>query len=126
MGLKNNFRARSLITEDSRLTLYEGVDWGELYDLAKDPHEMNNLWDDPQSHDRRYELTEKLARKMMELADSSPLATHHECLRANQTFSKDSPYVSCQFLSRKLAVSGLVDQAVECYERASVGHLQIV
>jgi len=25
-----------------------------------------------------------------------------------------------------LAVSGLVDQAVECYERASVGHVQIV
>ncbi len=77
MGLKNNFRARSLITEESRLTLYEGVDWGELYDLAKDPHEMNNLWDDPQSRDRRYELTEKLTRKMMELADASPLATHH-------------------------------------------------
>ena len=77
MGLKNNFRARSLITEGSRLTLYEGVDWGELYDLSNDPHEMNNLWDDPQSRDRRYELTEKLARKMIELADSSPLATHH-------------------------------------------------
>ena len=35
MGLKNNFRARSLITEDSRLTLYEGVDWGELYDFSQ-------------------------------------------------------------------------------------------
>jgi len=30
-----------------------------------------------QCRDRRYELTERLARKMMELADSSPLATHH-------------------------------------------------
>ena len=39
---------------------------------------MDNLWNDPQAHDqRRYELTERLARKMMELADSSPLATHH-------------------------------------------------
>jgi arylsulfatase A-like enzyme len=77
MGLKNNFRARSLITEDTRLTLYEGVDWGELYDLINDPDELNNQWHDPQSRDRRHELTEKLARKMMELADSSPLATHH-------------------------------------------------
>lgn len=77
MGLRNNFRARSLITEDLRLTLYEGVQWGELYDLSQDPHEMNNLWDDPQSRHRRHELTERLARKMMELADSSPLATHH-------------------------------------------------
>jgi arylsulfatase A-like enzyme len=77
MGLKNNFRARSLITKESRLTLYEGVEWGELYDFNKDPYEMNNLWEDPQSRERRHDLTEKLARKMMELADSSPLATHH-------------------------------------------------
>lgn len=77
MGLQNNFRARSLIAEYFRLTLYEGVEWGELYDLAEDPDELNNLWDNPQCRDRRYELTERLARKMMELADSSPLATHH-------------------------------------------------
>jgi hypothetical protein len=77
MGFQNNFRARSLITENARLTLYEGVDWGELYNLAADPHELNNLWDDPRSRDKRYDLTEKLAREMMELADSSPLATHH-------------------------------------------------
>lgn len=77
MGLANNFRARSLITQDHRLTLYEGTDWSELYDLANDPDEMNNLWDNPQACDRRYALTEQLARRMMELADSSPLATHH-------------------------------------------------
>jgi len=77
MGLKNNFRARSLITHDSRLTLYEGVQWGELYDFNKDPYELNNLWEDPRSRERRHALTETLARRMMELADSSPLATHH-------------------------------------------------
>ncbi len=77
MGFKNNFRARSLITEKERLTLYEGVDWGELYNFTNDPDEMNNLWNDPSSQNRRHELTEALARKMMELADSSPLATHH-------------------------------------------------
>jgi arylsulfatase A-like enzyme len=77
MGFQNNFRARSLITENSRLTLYEGVEWGELYDLAVDPHELNNLWDNSRSRDKRHDLTEKLAREMMELADSSPLATHH-------------------------------------------------
>jgi arylsulfatase A-like enzyme len=77
MGFKNNFRARSLITADCRLTLYEGADWGELYDFSNDPHELNNLWDDSQSKKLRAELTERLARKMMELADPSPLATHH-------------------------------------------------
>lgn len=77
MGLNHNFRARSLITKQYRLTLYEGADWGELYDLASDPHEMNNLWDDPRAQNQRHDLTEQLARKLMELADTSPLATHH-------------------------------------------------
>ena len=77
MGFKNNFRARTLITENARLTLYEDAAWGELYDFASDADEMNNLWNDPAARSRRYELTETLARKMMELADSSPLATHH-------------------------------------------------
>jgi arylsulfatase A-like enzyme len=77
MGFKNNFRARSLVTHRHRVTLYEGVEWGELYDLAADPHELQNLWDEPRAKDLRHELTEKLARRMMELADSSPLAMHH-------------------------------------------------
>ncbi len=77
MGLKNNFRARTLMTDDYRLTLYEGVDWGELYDLKNDAAEIRNLWHTPASQDKRHELTEKLARRMMELADTSPLATHH-------------------------------------------------
>ena len=77
MGFKNNFRARSLITDNARLTLYEGVEWGELYDLTGDPYELNNLWEDPRALNRRHELTDRLARKMMEMADTSPLATHH-------------------------------------------------
>jgi arylsulfatase A-like enzyme len=77
MGLANNFRARSLITKRHRLTLYEGADWGELYDFSEDPHEMSNLWQEPRAQRQRHELTERLARKLMELADASPLATHH-------------------------------------------------
>ena len=77
MGLKNNFRARSLITEDHRLTLYEGANWGELYDLKNDRAEMRNLWHDQRGAAKRRELTELLARKLMELSDTSPLALHH-------------------------------------------------
>ena len=77
MGFDHNFRARTLITRDRRLTLYEGADWGELYDLENDPHEMRNLWDDDGSRKQRGELMEVLARKMMALTDTSPLATHH-------------------------------------------------
>jgi hypothetical protein len=77
MGLQNNFRARSLITEDHRLTIYEGAEWGELYDFRQDPDESNNLWEISSSHEIRCDLTEKLVRKMMELTETSPLATHH-------------------------------------------------
>jgi arylsulfatase A-like enzyme len=77
MGFANNFRARSLITQTHRLTLYEGVQWGELYDLEHDPHEMRNLWDEGKAREQRVELTEALARRMMALADTSPLASEH-------------------------------------------------
>jgi arylsulfatase A-like enzyme len=77
MGFKDNFRARSLITKENRLTIYEGADWGEIYDFSADPYEQNNLWDQPSGQKRRHEMMEQLARKLMELADSSPLATHH-------------------------------------------------
>jgi len=45
--------------------------------LANDPNELNKLWNDPQSRHQRHELIERLARQMMALADSSPLAMHH-------------------------------------------------
>ncbi|MBM2805954.1 MAG: hypothetical protein HW419_3847, partial [Deltaproteobacteria bacterium] len=32
---------------------------------------------DPRAQNQRHDLTEQLARKLMELADTSPLATHH-------------------------------------------------
>ncbi len=77
MGLANNFRARSLISKEYRLTIYQGTDWGELYDLTNDPEEMNNLWNQPKAENQRHQLMEQLARQLMELSDSSPLATHH-------------------------------------------------
>jgi arylsulfatase A-like enzyme len=77
MGFDNNFRARTLMTRDYRLTLYQGVDWGELYDLANDPAEMRNLWDEPELKQKRNDLIEGLARQMMALSESSPVATHH-------------------------------------------------
>lgn len=77
MGMANNFRARSLITARHRLTLYEGQNWGELYDLDEDPSELVNLWDSPSHGTLRCEMMERLARKMMVLGETSPLATHH-------------------------------------------------
>ena len=56
-----------------RLTIADGDPWGELYDLDNDPHEMENLFDDPAHRSVRGELMEQLAYREMALADRSPL-----------------------------------------------------
>jgi arylsulfatase A-like enzyme len=68
-------RTRSLVTKQHRLTIYDGVEWGELYDFERDPDEMINLWDDPASAGLRAELTLRLARKMLALSETSPNPT---------------------------------------------------
>jgi arylsulfatase A-like enzyme len=77
MGFDNNFRERTLVADSWRLTIYSQADWGELYDLSNDPCEFDNLWDDPAYVGKRAEMTERLARRMLDLADSSPLSTGH-------------------------------------------------
>ena len=75
MGFEGRIRMRSLVTERHRLSLYDGVAWGELYDLEADPDELVNLWDDPASAGLRAELVLRLARRMIALAETSPNPT---------------------------------------------------
>ena len=63
---------RTLVDGRWRITVYRGVAWGELYDLASDPHELHNLWDEPASAAIKLELTERLVQKMMDMAERSP------------------------------------------------------
>jgi len=72
LSFNSRVRVRTLVTERHRLSLYDGVEWGELYDLAGDPHELDNLWDDPQSAGLRAALTERLARTMVAHSDTNP------------------------------------------------------
>ncbi|MDR5866426.1 sulfatase family protein [Halomonas koreensis] len=65
----------TLVTEDWRLSLFEGVAGGELYRLTEDPHETRNLWDDPAHRDDKAALLEALARRMAELRDRRLSAT---------------------------------------------------
>jgi arylsulfatase A-like enzyme len=57
-------RARSVITDDGRITRYSSGE-GQLFDLATDPDEIRDLWRDPAAADRRAALFERLAVELM-------------------------------------------------------------
>ncbi len=74
-GLDRRLRMRTWRTLRHRLTVYDGQDWGELYDLQSDPHELRNLWFEPDSRPLKHELTEQLLRAMLASTDDSPRPT---------------------------------------------------
>ncbi len=71
-GMDRRLRMRTLRDRQYRLSIYDGQTWGELYDLEQDPHELCNLWNDRASLALRRDLTEQLARAMLDAADTSP------------------------------------------------------
>ena len=75
LGFRAPPRLRTLITDRHRMTIAADDAYGELYDRRNDPHEMDNLFDDPTHRALRGELMERLAYREMELADRSPLPT---------------------------------------------------
>lgn len=66
-------RVRTLLSNGWRLTVYDGLDEGEFYDLNEDPHELKNLWNLPQVAARRAEMTEQMMREMLSHTETSPL-----------------------------------------------------
>jgi arylsulfatase A-like enzyme len=68
-------RVRTILSDHWRMSIYENLPWGELYDLNSDPHELVNLFEDPAHQPVRSELFEQLARLMMAQADRSPFPT---------------------------------------------------
>ena len=72
-GLSSGSRLRTLVTQRWRMTIAQDDSYGELYDLQSDPHEMENLFEDPAHQGVRAELMEKLAYRQMELSERSPL-----------------------------------------------------
>lgn len=75
LGLPSRARVRTLVTGRYRLSLYDGVSWGELYDRAADPDESHNLWDEPNAEAIRAPLLLRLAHKMIEVSETSPNPT---------------------------------------------------
>ncbi|MGI9317603.1 MAG: sulfatase family protein [bacterium] len=72
LGFDAPARVRSLLTSTHRLSIYMDQDWGELYDLIRDPNESNNLWDDPESQSIRATLSLSLNHELTRLMDESP------------------------------------------------------
>ncbi|MAG37655.1 MAG: hypothetical protein CL878_15580 [Dehalococcoidia bacterium] len=64
---------RTIIAEDGwKLTLY-AMDHGELYDLANDPYELQNRYDDPAHAGRVRDLAERLVAWQQRTDDTAPL-----------------------------------------------------
>lgn len=74
-GFDRAARVRSIRTDGWRLTLYQGEEWGELYDLGSDPHETYNLWDDPEHTSVKADLTLRLAHMLAGQMDESPVSS---------------------------------------------------
>ena len=72
LSFDQRVRARTLVTENHRFTVYDGADWGELYQRDADPHEQYNLWTDPAHNEIKRQLTESALRLMVSLTDTSP------------------------------------------------------
>tara|TARA_Y200000002_G_scaffold168847_1_gene139264 strand:- start:13119 stop:13448 length:330 start_codon:yes stop_codon:yes gene_type:complete len=68
-GLGQPLRMRTIVTSDTRLTRYAGSSSGELYDLAADPDEMQNLDADPRFAKLRAATMEQLADSLVDHAD---------------------------------------------------------
>jgi len=75
-GFDKPQRVRTMVTERYRMSLREGEDWDELYDLQNDPHEVENLYGEPAHDSIRDELTQTMIKRIIELQDRSPLPAY--------------------------------------------------
>lgn len=64
--------ASCIRTGQYKLSYYHNLNVGELYDLQKDPGEVENLWTSRNVKDVRAEMTEKLLDRMIETVDPLP------------------------------------------------------
>jgi arylsulfatase A-like enzyme len=69
--MRSIFRDGVLCTAYEKSSFYDGSE-GELYDLRNDPHQFENLWDDPGYRKRRDELVERLYQSLPPMPDTWP------------------------------------------------------
>lgn len=76
LGAGIALRMRTLVTPRGRITTYRGHDQGELYDSERDPLELENLWNRPESRELQADLMWALHQAMLDVALETPRATH--------------------------------------------------
>jgi hypothetical protein len=74
LGFKTPARVRSIVTQSYKFSIYLDQSWGELYDLANDPSETNNLWSDPNHSVIKAELALSMNQELIGLMDESPMS----------------------------------------------------
>ncbi|MFY0610231.1 MAG: sulfatase-like hydrolase/transferase [Hyphomicrobiaceae bacterium] len=76
VGFDRPQRVRTVVTDRYRMSLRHGEDWHELYDLKEDPHELQNLYGASASEKVRFETTDIMLRRMIDLQDRAPLPAY--------------------------------------------------
>lgn len=74
-GFNKRVRMRTLVSSAYRLSVYEGADWGELYHLEVDPHELDNCWDKLDYQAVKTTLLQALVTTMISYSETSPNPT---------------------------------------------------
>lgn len=74
-GFDSRVRMRTLVDANYRLSVYEGCDWGELYDLKGDPMELTNLWNCPSYAPEKLRMLHALSQTMITHSETSPNPT---------------------------------------------------
>lgn len=71
-GFDRPQRVRTIVTDTHRMSLREGEDWHELYDLTSDPYEIDNIYSSAHAREIRAALTETMLRQIISLQDRAP------------------------------------------------------
>ncbi len=68
---------QTLVHDGWKLVVYRHADYGELYDMERDPHQRRNLFEEPESRDVREEMMHRLLQANMKAAGKMPRRISH-------------------------------------------------